>query len=106
MRLDVECTEHRTLDPPKSCQRRLCKCTVSTLSGAQCNIAWGACRLKRARAPLLIGCACLQLVLERLLSVLVLYARLLPEAMTEGNVDHAKLLPTVRLATISGAGFA
>jgi hypothetical protein len=42
------------------------------------------------------GCARTQLVLERLLGVLVQYGRLLPEAMAEGNVDHAKLLPAVR----------
>ena len=43
------------------------------------------------------ACECPQLVLVRLLGVFVQYSRLLPEAIAEGNIDHAKLLPAVRM---------
>ena len=41
---------------------------------------------------------CLQLTLGRLLAVLVRYQRLLPDALADGNVDAARLLPADPLA--------
>ncbi len=41
---------------------------------------------------------CSQLTLERLLAVLLRYQRLLPDALADGNVDPARLMPVDPLA--------